>query len=352
VPYESGRPIEEVKRQLGLRHVIKLASNENPLGPSRKALRALRAGLKCVHLYPDGNSYYLKNRLSEEFGLPPEQFVVGNGSDEIIELLARGFLREGDNTISSDKTFLEYPLITQTCGAEFISVPMKDFRYDLNGILERINDRTRIIFIANPNNPTGTYVTSDEVEEFLSKVPPHVLVCFDEAYIDFVEAKDFPYTLFHIKANKPNIISLRTMSKSFGLAGLRVGYGMASRELIQYLEKVRQPFNVNRLAQIGACAAFDDRLFMWRTKHVVFRGRRYLYRKLDQLGLKYVLSEANFILIDVKRSAKDVFNALLKRGVIVRAMTAYGLPNFIRVSIGTRFELMKFIHELKRVLRK
>ena len=352
VPYEPGKPIEEVERELGLLSVTKLASNENPLGPSRKALRAMRAALRRVHLYPDGSCYELKKRLAKEFTIPEEQFVIGNGSNEIIELLARGFLNEGDEVISSESSFLVYPLIAKTCGAKYVSVPMKDFRFDLKAILERITERTKIIFIANPNNPTGTYVAREEVEDFLSKVPKDVIVCFDEAYIDFVEAKDFPYLLFHVKANKPNIILLRTFSKSFGLAGLRVGYGMASKEIVHYLNKVRQPFNVNRLAQIGACAALDDRLFLWRSRRLVSRGRQYLYRKFTQMKLRFVPSEANFILVDIGYDAKKVCGALLKRGIIVRAMTAYGFPNHIRVTIGTRFELMRFLHALKRVLKK
>jgi len=329
-----------------------LASNENPLGPSRKALRAMRAALRRVHLYPDGSAYELKQRLAREFNLPAAQFVVGNGSNEIIELLARGFLSEGDRVISSEHTFLVYPLIAKACGASYVSAPMKDFRYDLRSILDRVDERTRLIFIANPNNPTGTYVKADEIEDFLSKIPKDVVVCFDEAYIDFVEAKDFPYLLFHVKANKPNVILLRTFAKSFGLAGLRVGYGMASREMIQYLEKIRQPFNVNRLAQIGACAALDDRHFLWRSKRLVARGRLYLYRKFAQMGLRYVPSEANFVLVDVGRDSGRLAEALLERGVIVRAMKAYGLDTYIRVTIGTRFELMRFIRVLKAVLRK
>ncbi|MBI1978078.1 MAG: histidinol-phosphate transaminase [Candidatus Omnitrophica bacterium] len=352
IPYEPGKPIEDVERELGLLHVTKLASNENPLGPSRKALRAMRLALRKVHFYPDGKCFELRKRLAHEFSLGEDQFVIGNGSNEIIELLARGFLNEGDKVISSDSSFLVYPLITKVCGATYVSVPMKDFRYDLRGILDQIDERTKLIFIANPNNPTGTYVRATEVEDFLSKVPKDMIVCFDEAYIDFVEASDFPYLLFHVKAGKPNIILLRTFSKSYGLAGLRIGYGMASRELIQYLEKARQPFNVNRLAQIGACAALDDRLFLWRTKHVISRGRQYLYRKFTKLGLSFVPSEANFVLVDVRRDSRLVTDALMKRGVIVRPMNAYGLDRYIRVTIGTRFELMRFIHALKKVLRK
>ncbi|MBI4394848.1 MAG: histidinol-phosphate transaminase [Candidatus Omnitrophica bacterium] len=352
VPYEPGKPIEEVERELELLHVTKLASNENPLGPSRKALRAMRVALRKVHLYPDGSGHELKERLSQEFHLPADQFVLGNGSNEIIELLARGFLNEGDRVISSETSFLVYPLIAQTCGASFVPVPMKDFRYDLKGILDQVDERTRLIFIANPNNPTGTYVKVAEVEDFLSKVPKDVIVCFDEAYIDFVEAKDFPYLLFHVKANKPNVVLLRTFSKSFGLAGLRIGYGMASREMAAYLNKVRQPFNVNRIAQIGACAALDDRHFLWRSKRLISRGRLYLYRKFTQMGLPFVSSEANFVLVDLGREARKVSEALMKRGVIVRAMNAYGLPTHIRVTIGTRFELMRFVHALKRALKK
>ncbi len=343
--------MEEIEDSFGFGRVVKLASNENPLGPSRKALRAMRKALRRAHLYPDGASQELKARLAREFDLGPEQFVIGNGSNEIIELLARGFLEKGDRVISSETSFLVYPLIAQTCGAEYVSVPMKDFRYDLKGILNQINERTRLIFIANPNNPTGTYVSSEEVEDFLSKVPKDVVVVFDEAYIDFAEAKDFPYLLFHVKANKPNVILLRTFSKSYGLAGLRIGYGIACRQMIQYLEKLRQPFNVNRIAQAGATAALDDRLFLWRSKRLVSRGRQYLYRKLTQLGLSFVPSEANFVLIDVKQDAGKVFEAILKHGMIIRAMTAYGLDHHIRVTIGTRLELMRFIHVLKLVLK-
>ncbi len=348
-PYEPGKPIKEVERELGLKRVVKLASNENPLGPSRKALRAMRRALKEVHLYPDGSSFYLKKRLAEEHGISENQIVVGNGSNEIIELLARGFLSEGDQVISSATSFLVYPLITQSCGAEFIEVPMKDFRYDLKGILDRITEKTRLIFIANPNNPTGTYVNREEVEDFINKVPKEVIVCFDEAYVDFVEAKDFPYLLFHVKTERPNLIVLRTFSKSFGLAGIRIGYGMGSRELIQYLHKVRQPFNVNSIAQAGALAALDDRFFLWRTKYLVARGRKYLYRRFKWLGLNSVPSQANFILFDTGRDADEVFQAFLREGVIVRSMKAYGLPAWIRVTVGRRSQNAKFIRALKKI---
>lgn len=348
-PYEPGKPVKEVERELGLRRVVKMASNENPLGPSRKALRAMRRALREAHLYPESTCFYLKKRLAEELGVGENQLIIGNGSNEIIEFLARGFLSEGDQVISSATSFLVYPIVTQASGAEYIEVPMKDFRYDLKGILDRITDRTRLIFIANPNNPTGTYVTREEVEEFLTKVPKEVIVCFDEAYIDFVEARDFPYLLFHVKTERPNLIVLRTFSKSYGLAGLRVGYGMGAPGLIQYLHKIRQPFNVNSIAQAGAAAALDDRLFLWRTKHLVARGRKYLYRRFKRCGFRYVPSQANFILVDVEQDAQKVFEAFLKEGVIIRSMKAYGLPTWIRVTVGRRSENARFIRTLRKI---
>ena len=348
-PYEPGKPISEVQRELGLRRVIKMASNENPLGPSRKALRAMRRALREIHLYPDGACFHLRKRLAEELGVGENQLIIGNGSNEIIEFLARAFLSEGDQVISSASTFLVYPILTQACGAEYVEVPMKDFRYDLKGILDRITERTKLIFIANPNNPTGTYVNREEVEDFLTKVPKEVMVCFDEAYVDFVDAKDFPYLLFQVKTERPNLIVLRTFSKSFGLAGVRVGYGMGAPGLIQYLHKVRQPFNVNSIAQAGAAAALDDRLFLWRTKSLVARGRRYFYRRLKRYGFNFIPSQANFILIDTGRDAEEVFQAFLREGIIIRSMKAYGLSTWIRVTVGRRSENSKFMRLLKKM---
>jgi len=350
-PYEPGKPIKELEREMGLRSIIKLASNENPLGPSRKALRAIRRAIPEIHLYPESSCHELVNRLSEELGVPKTQLIIGNGSNEIIELLARGFLSEGDEVISSECSFLVYPILTQVCGAKYVSVPMKNHRYDLKGILNAITDRTRLIFIANPNNPTGTYVTQQEVEEFIAKVPKNVGVCFDEAYVDFVEAADFPHMMFHIKTEKPNIVVLRTFSKAYGLAGLRVGYAAAAPEMVGYLHKIRQPFNVNSLAQTAAAAALDDRFFLWRTKLLVSSGRKYLYRRLRKLGLPYIPSQANFVLIDTGRDAQDVFQALLRQGMIVRSMKAYGLSTWIRVTVGRRSQNAQFYRLLRKYLR-
>ena len=302
-------------------------------------------------LFPEGSCFYLVKRLGEELGLTEKQIIIGNGSNELIELLARGFLSEGDQVISSETSFLVYPILTQTCGADYVSVPMKDFRCDLKGILNAITDRTRLIFIANPNNPTGTYVTSEEVDDFLMKVPKDVVVCFDEAYADFVDAKDFPHMLFHIKTEKPNVVLLRTFSKAYGLAGLRVGYGLGAPELIAYLHKIRQPFNVNSIAQAGAAAALDDRFFLWRTKHYVASGRKYFYKRLKKLGLEYLPTQANFILVNTGYDSDEVFQALLRKGMIVRSMKAYGLSTWIRITIGRRLQNAQCYRLLKAFLK-
>ncbi len=351
-PYEPGKPIKELQREYGIRSVIKLASNENPLGPSGKAIRAMRKAIREVHLYPEGSCYYLLTRLSKELDIDPAHLIFGNGSNEIIELLARGFLSEGDEVISSEMTFLVYPILSQVCGAKFKAVPMKDYRYDLEGLLRAITPKTKIIFIANPNNPTGTYLTAGEVEDFLSKVPEHVVVCFDEAYVDFVEAEDFPKMLTYVKAGRPNVVVLRTFSKAYGLAGLRIGYGAASKEMVDYLHKVRQPFNVNALAQAAVVAALDDSFFLWRTKWLVVHGRKFFYRKLKKLGLEYLPSQANFILVHMKTDGQEVYQYLLRQGMIVRPMGAYKLSNWIRITIGRRGQNVQLIKLLKAYLTK
>ncbi len=351
-PYQPGKPIREVERELGLRHVVKLASNENPLGPSGKALRAMRRALQESHLYPEGSCFYLVRRLAQELGVSESQLLIGNGSNEIIELLARGYLSEGDEVLSSETSFLVYPILAQACGAKYVSVPMKDFRFDLRALADAVTERTKIIFIANPNNPTGTYVTEQEVQDFLARVPPHVLVCFDEAYVDFVEAADFPHMLFYIKSNRPNVVILRTFSKAYGLAGLRVGYAVGSPDVIAYLHKIRQPFNVNSIAQAGATAALDDSFFLWRTKKLAVHGRLYFYKHLKRMGLRYIPSQANFVLFDTGGDGAAVCEALLKKGIIVRSMVSYGLPSWVRVSIGRRSQNALFCRQLKVCLKK
>ncbi|MDD5217761.1 MAG: histidinol-phosphate transaminase [Candidatus Omnitrophica bacterium] len=351
-PYQPGKPIKEVERELGIRNVVKLASNENPLGPSRKALWAMRRAIREAHIYPDGACFYLVRRLAQELSVAENQLIIGNGSNEIIELLTRGFLSEGDEVISAEMSFLVYPIITQLCGAKFINVPMKNYRYDLKAIADAVTERTKLIFIANPNNPTGTYVNVQEVEEFLARVPKSALVIFDEAYVDFVEAKDFPHMLFYVKTDRPNLILLRTFSKSYGLAGLRVGYAVAHADIIGYLHKVRQPFNVNSIAQAAATAALDDRFFLWRTKRLVDSGRRYLYRHFKKLGLEYLPSQANFVLVKVGGDGDALCRAMLKHGMIVRPMGGYKLPDWIRVTVGRRSQNAHFVRALRACLRE
>jgi histidinol-phosphate aminotransferase len=350
-PYEPGKPIEEVERELGLRRVIKLASNENPLGTSKKVVKALRKAAARVYLYPDGGSYYLTKALAAKLGVRESEIILGNGSNEIIEFLVKGFVGEGDKVISSEKSFLVYPLVTRTAGGIFVEAPMKDYRYDLKAIAERVDARTRLIFIANPNNPTGTYVTREEMTEFLARVPEDVIVGIDEAYSEFVEAKDFPDGLFYAKLEKPNVISLRTFSKSHGLAGLRIGYGVACEPLIQYLHKIRQPFNVNSLAQCAALAALEDADYVNRAREIIREGRKYLYREFEKMGLGWVPSQANFVLVDTGFEGEKVCQALLGRGVIVRSMRPYGLFRHVRVTVGLPKHNRRFVRELKRILR-
>ncbi len=349
-PYEPGKPIDEVQKQYRIKKVIKLASNENPLGVSRKAIDAIKKNAGLVNVYPDGGIQELKKAIAKYHKVKPAQIIVGNGSNEIIEFLIRGFVREGDCVVSSDISFLVYPLVTQVAGAEYVSVPMKNFKYDLMALSRKIDKSTKVVFIANPNNPTGTYVNGENLKNFLEDIPKSVVVCVDEAYFDFVTAKDYPNTLKLI--DKYNLIVLRTFSKSYGLAGLRLGFGVANERLISYLHKIRQPFNVNHLAQVAGIAALTDKTFLKQTQKVVVDGRNYLEKQFKAMGLFYIESEANFVLVCVKTSSKKLFQALLKKGVIIRDMAAYGMNEWVRVSVGTMAENRIFIKELKSLLGK
>lgn len=348
-PYQPGRPIEEVQRSLGLKEVIKLASNENPLGPSPKAVSAVKKSLNKINRYPESSCFLLRQRLAKGIGVKPGNLIFGNGSDEIIDIIIKTFTTSGDEIVSADTTFLEYKIIAQQNGRRFRFVPLKDFRYNLSAIKEAIGPKTKAVFIANPNNPTGTYVSKAEVNDFLKGLPERVVVIFDEAYLEFVDRKDFPWSLSYFRQGK-NVIILRTFSKIYGLAGLRIGYGIAREELIRYMERCRQPFNVNALAQEAARAALDDRDFIKKAQRLVWSGKKYLYRELDRLKIDYISSAANFILIDIGQDGLAIFNKLLRQGVIVRDMRQYGLKNFIRVTIGTQKENKKFIKALNKVL--
>ncbi len=344
-PYEPGRPIDDVKRSLGLRSVIKLASNENPIGPSPKAVRAVKKCLGEIHRYPDGGSYYLLEALARHLNLSKKQIIFGNGSNEIIELASRAYLREGDEVLLAEPSFLVYKLVAQAAGARQVTVPLKDFRYDLEAMARKVSRRTRIVCIANPDNPTGSYVASGELDRFLKKVSSNTLVILDEAYGEFVDADDFPKSFRHL--NRGNVLILRTFSKAYGLAGLRIGYGIASPAVIDALHRTRQPFNVNSVAQTAAAAALKDKTYLKKTQAVVRKGKELWYQELDRMGLKYIPTQTNFILVNVRQSGAALFQRLLKKGIIVRDMKAYGLDQFVRITIGTEKENRQCLRALQ-----
>ncbi|MDD5246592.1 MAG: histidinol-phosphate transaminase [Candidatus Omnitrophica bacterium] len=348
-PYVAGKPIEETRRELGLKKIIKLASNENPLGVSPLAIKAIKKSLASLNRYPDSQGFYLKKRLARNFGLKSSNIVLGNGSDELIDIIIRTFVEDDENIVTSEGAFLEYEIIASVFGRKMIKAPMKYFKYDLVAIKKKIDPKTKLVFIANPNNPTGTYVCRAEFEDFLKSLPDSVIVVMDEAYDTFVDVDDFPLTLNYV--NQKNLIILKTFSKAYGLAGLRIGFAIAGQELASYMERSRQPFNVNLLAQAGALAALDDKKFLARTRKTVLEGKNYLYDELKKLGISYLPSVANFILMDAGRDGTAVFRLLLKFGVIVRDMKQYGMKNFIRVSVGTKKENERFIRVLRKVVR-
>lgn len=347
VPYPPGKPIEELERELGITGSIKLASNENPLGPSPKALEAVRGALKALNRYPDGSGYYLREKLSERLGVPGDALVLANGSNEVIELMVRAFLRPGDEVVMADPSFAVYPIVTKAAGARSLTVPLTDLRHDLGAMAEAITDKTRIVFIANPNNPTGTIVTNRELRDFLRRVPDDVVVCLDEAYYEYVRSTSYPDGLSYVKEGWP-VVVLRTFSKIYGLAGLRVGYGVAHPEIAGYLNRVRQPFNVNSLAQAAALAALDDEAHLKKSIENNTSGLEHLTRELKGLGYECVPTEANFFMIKVG-DGRGVYDALLGRGVIVRPMASYGLDEYIRVTVGTPEENRRFLDALSAV---
>ena len=348
--YVPGKPIEEVEAEFGIPEAVKLASNENPLGPSPKALAALEKAMAQVHRYPDGGSVYLRRRLAEIHGVAAEQILVGNGSNEILDLIAKTFLRPGEEGIYAEQAFVVYPMSVQSLGAVKVSVPLKNFCHDLEAMADRITQKTRILFIANPNNPTGTSVGAREMERFLTRVPPRVLVVCDEAYFEYVERPDFPRSLEYL-AQGHNLFVLRTFSKIYGLAGLRVGYMIGKQELVNYVNQVREPFNVNSLAQAAALGALDDREHVTRTREVNAKGKKFLYALFQELGLSFVPTEANFVLVRVDRE-EEIYEGLLREGVIVRPMIGWGLPGYLRVSIGLPSENERFAHALRKVWKE
>ncbi len=347
-PYQPGKPIEEVKRELGLKEVNKMASNENPLGPSPKAISAIKKYINNINRYPEGSCFYLRQALSKRLKIKQDQIIFGNGSDELIVFSLRAFVNEGDEVIVASPTFLIYEIASKIQGAKVKIVPTRYFKYDLKLMAKSVTKNTKIVFIANPDNPNGTYVTKYELESFLKSIPKEILVFIDEAYFDFVAEKDYPNGLDYISGN--NVIISRSFSKSYGLAGVRVGYGVSNPEIIKYMEAVREPFNVNSIAQVAALAALKDKKFLSKTKKITQDGRKFLYKEFSKLGLRYIPSVTNFILFEVGRSAQKVSGALLKKGIIVRDMKAWGLDTFMRVTVGKPKENKKFIKELRGVL--
>ena len=350
VPYDPGKPIEELEREKGIR-AIKLASNENPLGPSPKAVEAIRRAAEKVHRYPDGACYYLRQRLSEFLGVSGKNLIFGNGSNEIIEILMRTFLEPGDEVIYAWPAFVVYKLISQAMGLRAVEVPLtEDLRHNLSAMADAISDRTRMVFIANPNNPTGTIVTGEEVERFLERVPEDVIVVVDEAYYEFAkDFDDYPDLLEVAVSGDRNLVLMRTFSKAYGLAGLRIGYAVSNEVIIDYMNRVRQPFNVNLVAQEAAIAALEDQEHVEKSVALVREGLKYLYAALSEMGLEYVPTYTNFLLIKVGEGRR-VFEALLDRGGIVRAMDGYSLPEYIRVTVGLPEENEAFVKALKEVL--
>ena len=348
--YQPGRPIEEVARELGLapESIIKLASNENPLGPSKLALRAMRNALKTAHFYPDGNAYYLKQKLAARLELPTSNLILGNGSNEVIEFLGHALLGSDAEVVVSQYCFAVYPIVTALFGAKLVSVPAKDYGHDLKGMLAAINTNTRLVIVANPNNPTGTTVSRDELAHFVEAVPENVVLALDEAYFEFL---DEPLDLLpEIRSGrKPNLLLMRTFSKIYGLAGLRLGYGMGHTELIAGLEKIRQPFNINSISQAGAIAALDDNSHVQKTRRINSRGLRFFTLEFRKLGLEYLPSGANFILVRVE-DGQRVFNEMQKLGVIVRPMGGYQLPEWVRISVGMPKQNDRCIEALKKAL--
>ncbi|MEK6538996.1 MAG: histidinol-phosphate transaminase, partial [Nitrospirota bacterium] len=332
----------------GIKGVIKLASNENPLGASRKAIDAIKEYMdKKVHRYPDGGGFYLRRALAKKWGVSMESVILGNGSNEIIELLIRTLVSPGDNAVTSENTFSVYRLIMTAANGTIITVPMKDERFDLKAIAGKINARTRLVFIANPNNPTGTMVTAPEMKDFMNSVPHDVMIVFDEAYAEYVTSDQYPDSLSYLKDGR-NVTILRTFSKIYGLAGLRIGYGLTTVEIADMMNRVRQPFNTNALAQVGALAALEDVSHIEESRRINNEGKEYLYKEFHSMGINYIPTEANFIYFRAGDDGRAIFNAMLKDGIIIRHMGGANL----RVTIGLPEENRKFVAALTKVLGK
>jgi len=346
-PYVPGKPIEELERELGISDIVKLASNENPLGPSENVLAAIAEASKEVSRYPDGNGFTLKSALAEKYTLNTDQITLGNGSNDVLELIARAFVSPDEEVLFSQYAFAVYPLVTQAIGAKAVIASARDYGHDLYAMSTLINEKTKLIFIANPNNPTGTYLPVAELEAFIAAVPMQTLVVLDEAYVEYGEQDIDSISLLE---KYPNLIITRTFSKAYGLAGLRVGYALSHSDVADLLNRIRQPFNVNSLALAAAKVALSDDDYIAKTKQLNNAGMNQLISGLDALGLTVIPSKGNFITVDVKRNGEEVFADLLRLGVIVRPVSNYGLPKHIRVSVGLEIENQRFLDALGQII--
>jgi histidinol-phosphate aminotransferase len=348
-PYEPGKPIEELEREYGIPGSVKLASNENPLGPSPAALAAMQEAIGSLHRYPDGGAFELTRILSRHLGVPPEMIVFGNGSDELIGLLCHALLMPGDEVVLPRPSFLIYDIMARSVGAKPVAVPLKSLSIDLDGVLDAVTPETRMVFINNPNNPTGTIIQKDAFERFLQALPPRVMVVVDEAYIDFVRDGSCAIGTDYLDGPNPMAV-LRTFSKAYGLAGLRIGYGVMHEEIRSLINRIRMPFNASTLAQVAAGAAIQDAAFIEKTCRVVHDGLDFLFDALAAVGLACFPTQSNFFLIDMKQDAGEVFEKMLRQGIIVRSMASYGYPEYIRVNVGLPEENKRLVEALTKIV--
>ena len=348
-PYQGGKPISQLKREKGISRIIKLASNENPFPPAKKVLKALRDSLTKINLYPDGNGYYLRNELAKRSKLKRDNIILGNGSSEIISMALETFVNPGEEVIIPEPSFIIYNDLIKLRDALPIIIPLKNYKLNLSGMLKAINKKTKMVILCNPNNPTGTIIKKEELKKFMKKVPENVIILSDEAYLEYVEDRNFGSAFPYLKSEK-NVIIARTFAKSSSLAGLRIGYGVAKTEIISEINKVRPPFNTSSLAQVAALTALKDREHLKKTKENNKKEKKYLYKNLEKLGFSFIPTQTNFVCINLKRDASAICQRLEKEGVIIRAMSNFNLPDFLRVTIGTHQENLFFIQKLKKIL--
>jgi histidinol-phosphate aminotransferase len=348
-PYVAGKPLEELEREYGIKDAVKLASNENPLGPSPMALEAIRRTAENLHRYPNSGSYDLCQHLARQLNIKSENIVLGNGSDDLIAMLARVLLQPGDEAVLPEPSFLFYEIVIQSSGAVPVGVPLKSGTTDLDGMLDRIGPKTRLVFVNNPHNPTGSLITKPALDAFVEALPTNIVLVIDEAYIEFVKDRRCPNSIDYLNSDT-TVVGLRTFSKAYGLAGLRIGYGLMPPFFAELLHRVRQPFNVNSLAQAAAIAALEDQDFLQKTVQLVSDEMDFIYQALDELNIHYYRSSANFLLIQLGKNADEVFEDLLRQGVIVRSMTSYGYPDCIRVNVGLHPENLRLLEALEKIL--